>query len=1028
LHRTPITSYPLFIFLLALSFYSSTSGQAENIRFDHLTLSDGLVHDIITAIVQDSSGFIWIGTEDGLMKYDSYNFTVLKNNPEIKSSLRDDWITKLFVDSKGRIWIGTSAGIDRYDKHSSSFVHYQLPVKSSGNEAEGVALIYEDSENKLFIYTNKSGLCLYDESRDKFYKTNFTNRIENLIKGYITFVFQDSEGTYWICSTEEILLWKIDGSFSYHKLNHPDTFDSPYQEIFDVAEDSENNIWIGSKGGLTKFIRKTGRIKNYYSIPNNPYSLCHSTVLKLFIDSNNNLWLGTFEGLNKYIPESDRFISYKHDPNDNYSLSANRIYDLFEDGAGTLWIGTYKGGISKIDPVMNRFTYYGHNPSVPGSISGHIIRSIIKDKKGVLWIGTAGAGLNRYDNKNRKFRHYKYSPGNPNGLQSNSVLWILDDSKGRTWFANPDAGLSLYIPATDGFQTIKANNSNGLKSNKITIIYEDKEGDFWVGTEDWGLYKFNPSTYRFTYFLLDPSQEKINIHSVFQDSEKKLWVGSFGGGLFKVDKKTNEIKKYLNNPGNPGSISSNVIYSISEDRKNRLWVSTFRGGLNLYNKETDDFTVIKEKDGLPSNYVKAAIADKNNLLWLPTNRGLVKFNPENNEMRIYNEKDGLRSNDFLSGAHFIDEEGQIYAGGSKGFISFHPETLKESGYMPPVVLTNFKLFDEPFPSTEQLSELKEVKLDYDQNFFSFEFAALEYSAHNKNRYAYMLEGVDRDWVYSGKRRFASYTHIEPGKYTFKVKTANSDGVWGKETIFMQLIINPPFWQTWWFLSLTFVALIILGIFLYNYRVNRLLEIERLKNRIASDLHDDIAANLSSIAMFSQIINDQTKEGNISEMSYQLMEKITSIAQESVTSVRDIIWALDPKEETVYDLLIKVRDTFITMCRAKDINFDFVMPDKEHLPDRNLTPEERKNLWLFIKEALNNSIKHSSSNELSLHCIYRHSRLNIVILDNGQGFDTSGVYKGKGLGTMRKRAENLSGNLSVVSNKGSGTVITLHFKI
>lgn len=990
-------------------------------------MNDGLVHDIITAIVQDNEGFIWIGTEDGLMKYDSYNFTVFKNNPEIKSTLRDDWITRLFVDSKGRIWIGTAMGIDQYNKFDRSFIHYSLPNdKKTNSVAGGISLIYEDSTGNIFTYKNSSGLCIYSEEENRFYKNDFTNKIDSLIKGYITVIFQDSRGIYWICSTEEVLIWKGDNDFSYYKLTHPDTFDIPYQEIFDVVEDSEGNIWIGAKGGLTKFNMKTGEIKNYYSSLNNPNSLCHSTVLKLFIDSNKNLWLGTFDGLNKYISESDQFIRYKHDTNDDYSLSADRIYDIFEDNAGTLWLGTYKGGISKIDPRMNRFNYFGYNPSIPGSLSGDVIRSILKDKNGNLWVGTSNAGLNRYDSKTKTFKHYTYLPGNPNGLQSNTVLSILEDSKENIWFAAPGGGLCLYKSEIDGFKIILANSQNGLKTNKLNIIYEDKEGIYWIGTEDWGLYKFDPATFKFNYFWLDSSNEKLNINSIFQDSDGYLWVGSFGGGLFKINKEKNEIKRYLNNQEDIKSISSNVIYSINEDRKKRLWISTFRGGLNLYNKETDDFTVFKEKDGLPSNYVKAVIADKNNVLWLTTNKGLVRFNPETNRIRIFNEKDGIRSSDFLSGAQFIDDSGQIYAGGSKGFISFHPDNLKESKYIPPVALINFKVFDESFLSS--LAEQKEIKLNYDENFFSFEFAALEYSAHDKNQYSYKLEGLDRDWIYSGKRRYVSYTHLDPGSYIFKVKAANTDGVWGKETVFANIIINPPFWQTWWFLGLSVMAVFIAGIFLYNYRVNRLLEIERLKNRIASDLHDDIAANLSSIAMFSQIVRDQTKAGSVSEMSGQLLEKITTISQESITSVRDIIWALDPKEETVYDLMIKVRDTFITMCRAKNINFDFILPDKEHLPKRNLAPEERKNLWLFMKEALNNSIKHSSCTEISLHCIYKNSRMSIVILDNGQGFETSGEYKGKGLSTMKKRGENLNGTLSIVSNKESGTVITLHFKI
>ncbi|RPI68946.1 MAG: hypothetical protein EHM47_13925, partial [Ignavibacteriales bacterium] len=318
---------------------------------------------------------------------------------------------------------------------------------------------------------------------------------------------------------------------------------------------------------------------------------------------------------------------------------------------------------------------------------------------------------------------------------------------------------------------------------------------------------------------------------------------------------------------------------------------------------------------------------------------------------------------------------------------------------------------------------------HSENYFSLEFAALDFTNSSENKYGYKLEGFDKEWIYSGKRRFASYTNLDPGEYNFRVKGSNNDGVWNEEGSLLKIIINPPFWQTWWFRILTIFLIAELFYLLYRYRLNRLLEIERIKNRLASDLHDDIATNLSSIAMFSQIIHDENKKFcSGSHMTNELIEKITAMSQDSVTSIREIIWAIDPKQETIYDLLIRARDAYIMHCRAKNINFILDMPDRDHLPKQNLTPEERKNIWLLIKEAITNSIKHSCATEISIHTLYKNHNLNLIIMDNGKGFDTSYEYSGKGMNTMKKRAENLGGEVTIVSNKENGTIINLRFKI
>jgi signal transduction histidine kinase len=444
--------------------------------------------------------------------------------------------------------------------------------------------------------------------------------------------------------------------------------------------------------------------------------------------------------------------------------------------------------------------------------------------------------------------------------------------------------------------------------------------------------------------------------------------------------------------------------------------------------------------------VKGILPDANGNLWLSTDKGLAKLvlspagggvnssqgsNPPTGIFRNFTVKDGLISNQFLSGAYYKSRDGRLFFGGEGGVIAFYPDSIKDNPHIPPVVITSFKVFDKPLPQKRALFALEEIKLSYRQNFFSFDFVALDYTVPAKNQYAHKLEGFDPDWIYSGARRYASYTNVDPGHYIFRVKGANSDGVWNEAGASIKIIITPPFWETWWFRALALVSIGLLVWGAYRYRVNRLLEMERLRTRLAADLHDEIAGNLSSIAMFGKIVQDEAAAaGEKKSAGSEMLTRMIALSQESVTAIREIIWAIDPQPETIHDLLLRVHDLAVNACHAQNMILKFDAPPHEQLPPRNLSPEQRKHLWLLLKEAVNNAIKHSGATELAIFASFKAGNLNVSIIDNGSGLDgTTGSTKfsGKGLGTMKARAEQLNGSFGMLSDE-SGTTVNVTIKL
>ena len=797
------------------------------LRFESLGLEDGLSQSTILAILQDQFGFLWIGTEDGLNRYNGYTFKVFRpdfNNP---ASISDRWITSLFEDSQGYIWIGTrQGGLNRYDPATGKFTYYlHDPKDPKSISSNNVTAILENSKGELWIGTNY-GLNLLDRQTGEFQRYNSDPDVSTTISSnLVTTLFEDSRGILWI-GTEDGRLNRFNSatknfiSYIYDPKNLSVVKD---KSIRSIVEDHNGDLWLASYDGLQRFIPSESSFTHYTHSRLEPSSLISNTVLSLYIDRSETLWVGTNEGLDRFSPKTDSFIHYRNDPSEPTSLKNNIVLSIYEDRGGVLWIGTFGGGLNKFNKGQSKFAYYHHEPNNPNSLSANHIFPIYADASGHIWIGTYGGGLNRFNPELGVFTHYRHDPENPNSLPGNEVYSVYVDKTGVLWVGTAEA-LSRRNPSSVNFTHYINDPSNpeSLAGGPVQVIHQDRRGLFWIGTAN-GLDLLDPSTGKFTHYqnnLTKPeSISSNNITSIYEDRDGTLWIGTFDNGLNQFNRETGTFVRYQRDREDPQSLSDNSITAIYQDKKNNLWIATAGGGLNLYRPETNTFLHYTEKDGLPNNVIYGILEDDLGQLWLSTNFGLSRFDPQEKTFRNYTVSDGLQSNEFNIGAYAKGRDGKMYFGGINGLNAFFPSEVKDNTYAPPVILTTFTPGGEPDPDMPQAEVLKKVTVGWPNNNFAFEIAALSFAEPGRNQYAYKLEDFDKDWNYIGTSREGRYTNLAGGTYTLRFMGTNNDGVWNESAQPVQITVIPPFWQTWTFRILITLAIISLGLLAYRIRVH-----------------------------------------------------------------------------------------------------------------------------------------------------------------------------------------------------------------
>lgn len=855
--------------------------EGTDIRFSHVSDPDGPAHTRVARIVQDPQGFLWLGTQDGMQRYDGYRFKAFRPDPKNPNSLSGVYINALFKDRSGKFWVGSDQYLDRYDPATDTFTHFRsAPGDPAAIEGQ-VFDIQQDRDGMLWLSTSQ-GLNRLDPATGRSIRYRHKpSDPATLDSDQVMCTLEDSQGTFWVITARGLSV------FDRRTGNFKQRFPLNISTIFTASlfEDHASVLWItySAGNGLASVDSTTGVLTRYSFHEVEPDRNAPSGVNAILEDEDSTLWLSTLDsGLVKLDKNRKQFTRYLHDPSDPDSLSENWATALSEDSEGNIWTGTGGGGVNRFSRKMLPFRNFRHNAQNRNSIGHDYVVSAYRDSHGDLWVGSRGV-LNRID-KSGQFTFYRAGAG-PRGLSNSNVLSILEDRSGYLWFGTFGGGLDRFDRHTGQFKAYRHDpaDPHSLSDDDVSSLHIDPKGTSWAGTRI-GLNRFDAKTQTFQLYRAGGDNES-NYHSIAEDSDGALWLASWDAGLQRFDPATGQFTTYRHAPDNPLSLSSDHVSTVYIDTAGTIWAGT-NGGLDKFDRATKTFTAFDEQNGLANSTVISVLEDRRGNLWLATNNGLSRFDPAGKTFRNYFVSDGLPGNEFNRfGNAYQTASGEMFFCTYSGLVSFFPDEMVETSYVPPVRLTEFRLFGNPVsagsgsPLQEPINFTRSLTLTHEQNVFALEFSTLSYVNPGRNRYRYKLEGLETNWNETDSgRRFASYTTLAPRDYIFRVQGSNAQGVWNENGVNVLLHILPPWWSTWWFRTGVAGALLLTLWAVYQVRVrslrqrNRELEAEVAKRTVELKVAKDLAETARETAESA----NRAKSTFLTNMNHELRTPLNAI--------------------------------------------------------------------------------------------------------------------------------------------------------
>jgi signal transduction histidine kinase/ligand-binding sensor domain-containing protein len=1030
----------MLVLITALFGVAFGVGDGSLAVFQRYSEEDGLSQNTVVAIREDSKGFLWVGTINGLNRFDGYRFVVYKHDPHDPSSIPNNYITAILETKAGDLWVGTNKGLSRFDPSIDGFRSFTNdPNDPNSLVNDEVRTLFEDSLGSFWVGT-EGGVSKYNAESNNF--TNYSSSVFAGARG-MRGVTEDLDGGFWVGASNGLNKFdrqsgKVVKVFSMNDSNPDRPITKPVRAMI---TDRTGMLWIGAlDGGLTRLDPRSETFSRYLTDKKRPNSLSDDGVRSITETADGAIWIGTGTAVNRYSPDSDGFTHYRHDPKNIRSLGEGDIPTIADGRNGQLWVGTSVGGLSKLNRKADRFERFRHNPDDPNSLSDdYYVHAIVEDEDRSVWIATQRGGLNRFDLTTGRFDVIK-TLGDPKESSAVALVSaILQDRAGRFWLGTPLKGL-LNLDRSSGQFKVYGNDAKSpgeLPGYLIYSITEDGFGNLWLGSGK-GLHRFEPSTEKFKLFPF--GSNGLNGQSawcILADSRNFIWV-STNLGLHRLDPSTQRFERFEPALNDPKTLrSGEQIDSIVEDKAGNLWMAS-DNGLVKFVRENETFEYLGEGDGLPSNsIVTVLVDDATGNLWLGTGKGLARFDPVSKATRTYNVMDGLSHSEFTPRAAFKNRNGEMYFGTIRGFVKFDPRSFSDSSFVPPVYLSDLRVFEKPARFTQSLFELKELDISWYENVVSFDFAALDLTDASKLRYQWKLEGFDENWISGGTRRTATYTNLPGGEYVLKVRATNVDGVWGGEMLNLIVRVKPPFYWTYWFWFLVAILIGVVIVLLFRYRIGQLRAVseaqtrftqqlitsqESERKRIAAELHDGLGQTLIIIKNRATLglskCDDKervTKElGNISDSASQALEEVREITNNLRPQLLDrlgltkAISAMLKKYSGVIDI---------------DSDIDGI--------DGIFGEHEEISIYRIIQESVNNVIKHSNGSKADVKVKRLENRIMIEINDNGRGFDPDSLPTEKrsfGLAGLRERAQLLGGDFVLDSKPGVGTKVSVSFRV
>ena len=1029
------------ICLLVIICLQSHIGQTQNnySKLNYLTVDNGLSSNRIRCIFRDSKDFLWMGTDVGLDKYDSYQVKKYRNNEKQPGTVSSDVVTCIYEDRSKNMWFGTINGLNLYDPEKDNFKVFQHnPYDNASIDSNVITGIVEDKKGNLWIMSD--GNCL----------------------------------NKWVPKTQKFIRYHFD-------LMKVNTNPLPSKTI---AIDSKGYLWIVSQGrGVWRFDPENEKFIKFDDVSidfgNNSYKC-------LYIDKQDKIWIGTNgSGFFSFDPISNKF-EYFGSKGDGKGTNRNIISDILPEDDRYLLLAVDQGGINRFDKITGTFEYIMYDPAKEQGLNNNGIWCFHCDREGILWIGTSGGGINYCNPKKDKFKLFKQNSNNPNSLSYHFTGCFCEDHLGLIWIGTDGGGLNVYDPKTGSFTIFKNNPSNpySISGNVIRSIAEDKDHDLWIGTWDAGLNRYERKTGRFLHYMPDKNDSASisgnTIWNLFIDHHNLLWLSIYNVGIDLLDKNKGVVRRFRPDSDDPKSISSDISLFFYEDTQRNMWICT-ENGIDLYDSKTNSFKVfsfpdkkidaiykdtagnlwvgtktkgmffckpngeiVKKYDitnGLPDNRIHAIVDDDHGNLWISTNYGISRFNPKTQRFRNYSKEDGLQGNQFFQQSFLKTRKGEIYFGGYDGFNSFLPDNMKDNKFIPPVYITDFQIFNNSVsPSTPgtqfpiHISEAKEITLNWHQSVFSFSFAAINYTNSEKNQYAYRMEGFEKEWNYTdASRRYVTYTNLDPGKYTFHVKASNNDGVWNEKGVSLRVIVFPPWWETIWFKMFVVLAIISAIIAVYRVRLklyrdkqkelsslvkrrteeitmannkliqdqiliksqsktiqednNELTKLNSIKDRILSVIGHDLRNPFNVISGFSSVLLEDYRTlppeeiemylNNISNSSKNGNMLLSNLLQWSRIQIGGI--SFNPVNLNISSILDEILDLLKFDLQHKGITMDLkIDPDLKICADSNM-------LKTILRNLLSNAIKFTNENgQISIIASLLSDYVEFCVSDTGIG--------------------------------------------
>ena len=1010
--------------------------RAKDLRFAHLTTSDGLSQSNVKAILQDARGFMWFATQDGLDRYDGNTFVIYKHNPNDPASLSANVVMDMIEDDQGYLWIATyTGGVNKFDPRTERFTRYRHdPRNPNSISGDSVNSIARDSRGYLWLGTEASGLDKFSPTSGRF--THYLNDSEGVFVGRITHVIEGRDQDIWFVG--ERGLFHLNPATG--QITRPPATRNGLGADY-VYQDEFGNFWILAYApivGLVKYDPHTEKLTKY-PVATGAVGLVSS---KLFDDRGKGLWVPSSVGLYYFDRRTEHMTRlFRHDESNPDSLSDNGVISIYQDRGGVLWVGTEKGGANVLNFQQKQFGRYMHRPGDPNSLSPGRVTAIYPDAKGILWIGSSPRALDRLDRKTGQVTHYVVGLDDRNSTEKGTdVNSIYKDARGYVWLGGWGGGVDRLDERTGQVKHYRHNpgDPNSLPSNHVLRIFADRSGQLWIG-HIYGVARLDPVTEQFTYYRPDPRNPTISGNAAlafYQERSGTLWVGRGEGVLSRYDDTTGTFKNYTPDSRDPHALQGGDISAIHEDRAGTLWLGAI-DGLYRYNRQSETFTRYTESQGLPSSVIQGILEDKLGRLWLSTKNGISRFDPTTETFRNYDVSDGLQANEFSQACYAQSPDGEMFFGGSNGLNAFFPEEIRDNPYVPPLVLTSFKIFNEPI-ATGTNSVLKKavpyvdsLTLSYRDSIFSFEFAALSYANSHKNRYRYKLEGLEPGWnEVSSKQRLATYTNLDPGKYVFRVQGSNSDGVWNEEGVSLPIVILPPWWKSNWFRALSGTMLVAFVWAAYELRVRQLRrEFNTVidtrvseRTRIARELHDTLLQSLQALLFQYQAARNLFAGG--SPRAMQVLDATIDRTEQAIAEGRDAIHDLrsDNLGQHTLPELFSMAVSELTESQADHTLPTFgVTVEGER---RTLDPTIREETYRIGLELLRNALRHANADRIEAELRYDRDNLRLRIRDDGKGMDRALLQQNItghwGLRGVRERAERMGAQLDVWSEAGAGT--------